>query len=227
MEIMTIRDVNADGIDDVVVGSWDSQVHVLSGADGSTVWTGAMANDVWAVDTVADVTGDNVPEVVAGCLGDGTGAVKVFNGASGEALWRYTFTERVYDVTGVPDLNGDGKADVVVGLQDHENDTCHLYAFNGLPPSAVAAEHGPAVRTALLEPVPGKLELRLNVPVGVGWVLRCIDPAGRVLGPVLRGLGTGRIEAVALGRLPTRVAFARLELVDGTSATVKLVLLGR
>ena len=226
-EVAIIRDVNADGIDDVVAGSWASEVYVLSGADGSTIWTGAMANDVWSVDTVADLTGDHVPEVVAGCLGDGTGAVKVFSGASGEVLWYYTFTERVYDVTGGPDLDGDGNADVLVGLQDHENDASHLYAFSGTAVTAMEDEPHPAARAALLEPLPGGTGLMVNVPTGTAWVLKFIDPTGRAAGPLLRGMGTSRAQTVEPGRLAGRIAFARLELADGSSASAKLVRLGR
>lgn len=177
MEILPIRDVNGDSVADVVVGSWDSNVHVLSGANGATLWSGAMGSDVWAVDTLADVSGDGIPEVVAGCLGGGNGSVRVFNGATGQVIWYYDFSERVYDVTGGPDLDGDGRADVLVGLQDQNHLPEHVYCLSGVA-TGIAGE--PA------RPLPAGFDVRftagrLDLPAAAEPAhLRIYDPAGRL-----------------------------------------------
>jgi outer membrane protein assembly factor BamB len=178
MELAPIRDVNADGIDDVVVGSWNSNVYVLSGLNGSTLWSGAVGSDVWAVDTLADVSGDGVPEVIAGCLGDGNGSVRVFSGADGQALWYYNFTERVYDVTGAPDLDGDGRADVLVGLQDHENLPGHIYCLSGT--ASALSDEPPAGPPEMLDVrcAAGRL---LIAAAPTPLQLRVFDPAGRLV----------------------------------------------
>jgi outer membrane protein assembly factor BamB len=223
MELLPIRDVNADGKADVVVGSWASQVHVLSGADGSILWSGTLANDVWSVDTLADVTGDGVPEVVGGCLGDGSGVVKVFSGADGSPLWYYNFTERVYDVTGMPDLNADGKSDVVVALQDQGHDPYHIYAFDGSVGTGLEAGPSTSVSAAVLTPVFGRRALRLSAPAGSRWLVRFSDAAGRDLGLRLSGVGDGGQHCAVVPELPGGVVFARLEVDGGTVATAKLI----
>ncbi|MFO7674989.1 MAG: PQQ-binding-like beta-propeller repeat protein [bacterium] len=225
MELVPIRDVNADGIDDVVVGSWSSSVHILSGGDGTTLWSGYVGSDVWSVDTLADVDGDDVPEVIAGCLGGGNGAIKVFSGASGTELWGHEFVERVYDVTGVPDLNADGSPDVVVALQDHGNDPYHVYAFNGILPSALAESTEPPHPKLTGVSIVGRPELRLTVPTRGIWRLLLLDAAGRRVGSVLTGVGPVYDKPVSVDKLiPTNgLVFARLEIETAGTKVLKLI----
>jgi len=220
MEVVPIRDVSGDGVADVVVGSWSPLVTVLSGADGSTVWNGMLASDVWSVDTLADVTGDNVPEVVAGCLGNGTGMVRVFCGRTGEALWQYVFSERVYDVTGAPDMNGDGHPDVLVGLQDQSHEPAHLLLFDGTPPAALPEV--PAAAIGLRHDRAGR---RLCFEVSGTGTYRLVlcDPAGRGTGTERSGCGPA-VQPVGLAGLAGGVYFARLRVDGAGEKTLKLVI---
>ncbi len=219
MEVVPIRDVNADGIDDVVVGSWSSLVTVLSGADGSTVWNGMLASDVWCVDTLGDVTGDNVPEVVAGCLGNGNGMVKVFCGRTGQALWQYAFSERVYDVTGAPDMNGDGQPDVLVGLQDQAHEPAHLLLFDGVPPAALLDTSEPKLGL-YHDRASGRLCFEVVRPVRYRLVL--YDCAGRETGIGRSGYGPLSQE-VSLAGLAGGSYFAQLRVAGEREQTLKLV----
>jgi outer membrane protein assembly factor BamB len=128
-ELRRIRDINGDGIDDIVVGSWSTLVSVLSGQNGNALWSQTVGGDCWNVDTLLDITGDGIPEVVAGAVNGRN--VKVMNGVNGDVIWQYNFVDRVYDVTGAPDLDGDGYPDVLVSLQDQNSQPYQLYAFKG------------------------------------------------------------------------------------------------
>lgn len=227
MEVVPCRDLDGDSVMDVVVGSWSSSVYTLSGADGSIIWTGSVGADVWAVDTLADVTGDGIPEVAAGCLGGGTGVARVFDGTNGDVLWSYTFNERVYDLTGIPDVNRDGLADLAVGLQDHDNQTDHLYCFNGLPGSGVVSE-----RAAGIDPgtsirfLPKDRTLQLSVPAGISYQVRLYDAIGCQVGRPVRGVGSdraGRLRLDDIASLASGAYFADLTLEDGRRASVKLI----
>ncbi|MBN2537366.1 PQQ-like beta-propeller repeat protein [candidate division WOR-3 bacterium] len=220
MELVPVRDTDGDGIGDVVVGSWDDRVYVLSGADGSTLWTGAVGNDVWAIDTLADVDGDSLPEVVAGCLGDGNGVVRVFSGADGNVLWYYDFNERVYDVTGIPDVNADGRADVAVGLQDHGHMADHFYCFSGSPGSGIAAGNAPPARRLLSPVFGGRVAIRLEP--GTRYRLDFIDAAGRSIGHAGGTAGTDD-DIFDGGRLGAGAWFCRLTTEDARTETAKLV----
>jgi outer membrane protein assembly factor BamB len=220
MEVVPVRDVNGDGADDVVVGSWSQMVTVLSGRDGATVWNGYLASDVWAVDTLADVTGDGVPEIVAGCLGNGNGMVRVFAGSSGDVLWQYSFSERVYDVTGAPDMNGDGRPDVLVGLQDQGHEPAHLLLFDGAPPSPVAEPTGCNTSGLRYDPVTGRLCLEVNT--SRAYRLGLYDRSGRMAGRTI--VGTGPVEhQVQVSGLTPGVCFARLWIAGREEKTLKFV----
>jgi outer membrane protein assembly factor BamB len=219
MDVVPIRDLNADSIDDVVAGSWASSVYVLSGRDGSTIWSEPVGQDCWSVDTLTDVTGDRVPEVIVGALNGRT--VKVFNGATHEALWSSSFQERIYDVTGAPDLDGDRVADVLVGLQDHGDEAHHLFAFKGRPGAGVyenprasgawqLTRRGPALNVQ----GPGDRDFRLAV----------YSADGRRSGRVFRGrIDMGRA-AVALSELDLAAGCSFVRLSAGAEqAVLKLV----
>lgn len=227
MELVPIRDTDDDGVDDVVVGSWDSNVYVLSGADGSLLWGQVVGADVWAVDTLADLTADGIPEVVAGCLGGGSGVVKLFDGSDGNTLWQCNFSERVYDVTGIPDIDRDGQADVAVGLQDHGNQADHLLALSGQPPSALAGGAGPATPDLRLAYDARARALRFDGPPRASYRLSVHDAAGRVAGQ-LDGTGcpTGPtvVPLTRFDRLPSGSLFATLRLEDRRTAALKFIL---
>lgn len=214
MEVVPIRDVNGDSIDDVVVGSWDSNVHVLSGATGATLWSGAVGADVWAVDTLADISGDGVPEVIAGCLGNGSGSVRVFSGSSGQTLWYYDFAERVYDVTGACDLDGDGRPEVLVGLQDQGRMTDHVYCLSA--PGVWACEPSPTGLGA--RPLATVRSARLFADPNLSGQLsvRCYDAAGRLCSAVVMRAG----ESVALDKLAKAHGTIFLSCRSGSRMTV-------
>jgi len=65
-----------------------------------------------------DVTGDGVPDVIAGAGPGGAPVVRVFDGATGALVWSFNafeaaFAGGVYVAAG--DVNGDGYADVIAG----------------------------------------------------------------------------------------------------------------
>jgi hypothetical protein len=171
------------------------------------------------VDTLADISGDGKPEVIAGALNGRQ--VKLFDGALGQALWYYPFDERVYDVTGAPDLDGDGAADVLVGLQDQANEQNHLFCLSGVTQTGAAEaiagpDPNPAIRILARRIV-------LNVPAGSRYRLTMVDIAGRRQ-KGLRGTGTGRQElALSAVGVGSGVHFAVLALDNGQRTTAKLV----
>ncbi|MFH1278098.1 MAG: FlgD immunoglobulin-like domain containing protein [Candidatus Eisenbacteria bacterium] len=118
MHLAALDDVDGDGFEDVAVGSFDNKAVVLSGRDGSVIWSATVGTlnggDVWKVGRVEDVTGDGVNDVVAGSFDY---HVYLFDGATGDSVWVYNTGHRLYFVDGVTDISGNGVPDVVAGSQ--------------------------------------------------------------------------------------------------------------
>ena len=136
--VSKLGDINADGIDDVVVGAPNNDlgasdagaVFALSGADGTTLMTitGAAAADSlgFSAAGAGDVDGDGVPDIIGGARfsdagGPNFGQAIVVSGATGATLYAFDglssngrFGEAV---NAAGDVNNDGFADVIVGAR--------------------------------------------------------------------------------------------------------------
>ncbi len=135
-------DVDGDGHDDLIVGAENAsdskelagRVTVFSGADGSELWSrdGKHAWDLLgsAVDVIGDVTGDGVPDQVAGAWGatgrdggaapgSGRGEAYVLSGADGSVVHTLKPTGDAenfarFFARRAGDVDGDGTPDVFV-----------------------------------------------------------------------------------------------------------------
>ncbi len=135
-------DVNGDGHADLIVGAENAstaktqagRVTVFSGADGSELWSvdGKHAWDLLgsAVDVIGDVTGDGVPDQVAGAwgatgrdggaaAGSGRGEAYILSGADGSIVHKLKPTVDAenfarFFARRAGDVDGDGTPDVFV-----------------------------------------------------------------------------------------------------------------
>lgn len=117
-------DVDGDGDPDVAVGTYaESQVDILSGADGSVIWSwtwGGSSLDYYAGSLAvhADVDGDGILDVAVGTNHSPSLSVRVLSGADGSLL-REILPSPGDDRFGgslgdMGDLDGDGITDLAV-----------------------------------------------------------------------------------------------------------------
>jgi len=119
------NDFNGDGFPDVLAASGNDQfgtgprrVLCLNGRTGQMIWNYAFTGPVFAVQSIADVTGDGVPEVFAAGSnnGESQGRVALINGANGTLIWDYlTSGSSVWAIAQLDDLNNDGKPELAAG----------------------------------------------------------------------------------------------------------------
>lgn len=128
--ITPIKDVNADGVSDVIVCSEDDYIRCFNGnSDGlaDIIWENE-AGTIYAqndITTIPDINGDGFDDVIAG-LAWGVRAVKALSGKTGEQLWIYDTHVYgdggwVYQVFAKYDYNGDGTPDVLAATGNDSN----------------------------------------------------------------------------------------------------------
>jgi hypothetical protein len=131
-----LGDLDGDNRSELLVGaplatgtaSGSGVAHVLSGKDGSRLWSlsGVSADDHfgWSGASIGDVTGDGVPELAVGAVdddnaGNSSGSVRVVNGATGAELFTVSGTggSQLFGWAIAPagDQDGDKLPDFAVG----------------------------------------------------------------------------------------------------------------
>jgi len=167
-DIAGAGDVNGDGYDDVLVGAprasftfyFAGRVYLLSGKDGSELWTRDGAGEEnylgWGVGKVGLLDGDGAPEVAASAYQAGkarAGEVYVYSGATGstyltlEPFARGT-TEYLgqFFAQGAGDINADGIPDIFVGDYGNKRGggegTGRVYIYSGADGSSLYVFNG-------------------------------------------------------------------------------------
>jgi outer membrane protein assembly factor BamB len=127
-----LEDINGDGYDELIVGSWENALIVLSGLTGEQLWkttVGTLNNgNVQSARAIDDMSGDGRPDVIAGSF---DGYVYGMDGKDGTVLWHFNTFYRVYSVYPVGDLTGDGYPEVAVGNWNRAGTIISVHVLDG------------------------------------------------------------------------------------------------
>lgn len=135
--LRAIPDVTGDGISDIFVGapqinggiaSGPGYVRLLSGKDGSTVWTrfGLFTGDYfgWSVDGVGDLDKDGVYDLIVGSPysdvvnANNAGSVHIISGKDGHSIKSFFGEQNTllgWSVKGLGDITGEGIPEFAAG----------------------------------------------------------------------------------------------------------------
>jgi hypothetical protein len=119
------RDFTGDGIPDVLAATGDDtnelgpkRIFLINGATGMMIWERYAGGPAFAVISVADLTGDGVPDAIAGASNEAETQARVMaiNGATGAVEWTVQPAgTSVWALAQIDDLNADGIPDLMAG----------------------------------------------------------------------------------------------------------------
>ena len=187
-----IGDVNGDGRPDVLIGApFDGsngvsagRVWVLSGVDGSVIrFLDGAPGDVHgsSLDSVGDVDGDGVDDLVSGCAGanNTAGNVLVWSGATGALIHSIDGTVPNAGlgtaVGAAGDVNGDGIPDFAGGAPGAWNEATapgYVYVYSGADGSVLHSwtGEGPGHRFGFAARSVGDVDLDGKDDIGIGAI---------------------------------------------------------
>jgi hypothetical protein len=126
-----IGDINHDGFDDILIGSYLNRAYLYYGNQTvnnipAMVFNGSGSYDMFgaAIASAGDVNGDGYPDILIGAPDNNSAAGKVYIYIGGSVMdtqsdWEFAgdqYDHLGYVVTSAGDLNGDGYDDIALGL---------------------------------------------------------------------------------------------------------------
>ncbi|HET6272288.1 MAG TPA: choice-of-anchor D domain-containing protein [Bacteroidota bacterium] len=114
MQLIRLRDVTGDGVDEIVAPLLLRGVYCINGANGNIVWSLPTGNTMGAA-AISDLNNDDVDDVVLAVQNQGTMIVR---GQDGVQLALYpTGTQQAREVAVVPDIDGNSSLEIIMGGQ--------------------------------------------------------------------------------------------------------------
>jgi len=146
--MIVIPDVDGDGVQDIALATvWGGrQVRVISGKTGTLIWqydTHEYGEGGWVYEVAkfVDLTGDGIPEILAGAGDDayGTGPKRgyCFNGATGTKIWEAPAGYAVLGIRAIGDVNGDGVPEVAMATADGSPSSYNVILVDGATGSQI------------------------------------------------------------------------------------------
>ncbi|MHC4978608.1 MAG: choice-of-anchor D domain-containing protein [Planctomycetota bacterium] len=109
-----LDDVNGDGNPDFVPTHFSTFARAISGRSGTAAWTTPLVDKCAAVARIADVSGDDVNDVVVGTLFS-SNHTYFLDGTDGSVMQSANYGTPVDAITAIPDIVGDGSWEMVAG----------------------------------------------------------------------------------------------------------------
>lgn len=132
-QMKILRDVNNDGVNEIVVSILAGGAACIDGATGNQLWYKSTGNTM-GVDVIPDINGDGSDDVVFAVQNQGA---LVVNGSNGNEIVLYSFggSTQAREVAVVPDMDNNGSKEFLVG--SNLGNVALVSGGNIVPPSSI------------------------------------------------------------------------------------------
>lgn len=127
--VIGVNDFTGDGVPDAVAGAannYETQgtVYGIDGSTGETEWSFDVAGtSVWALEQLQDITGDGIPDIIAGNFQElGTGICYGLDATNGSTVWETQIgTALILGFDVLDDINGNGYSEIAIAHSGNPN----------------------------------------------------------------------------------------------------------
>jgi hypothetical protein len=114
-----LDDINADGVKDVVAGSFNGQVYLLDATNGDLLAQGYAGNNIiLRLIPVGDMNDDGFTDFAMAYSGT---QLIVYDGQTGDQLYAKSLPDKAWNVERIPDITGDLRDDLAAGTLYQSN----------------------------------------------------------------------------------------------------------
>ncbi|MBG0782626.1 MAG: choice-of-anchor D domain-containing protein [Bacteroidales bacterium] len=114
-----LDDINADGVKDVVAGSFNGQLYLLDATNGDLIAQGFAGNNIiLRLLPVGDMNDDSFTDFAMAYSGT---SLIVYDGQTGDQLYAKSLPDKAWNVERIPDITGDLRDDLSVGTLFQSN----------------------------------------------------------------------------------------------------------
>ncbi len=179
-DIVPLNDVNDDGYADFTIQASTSNLVVVDGLTGETLWLTSLADQVQKVNRIPDVSGDGINDIAVGTLYQNN-YVYFIDGVNGDILDEIEYGQPVDALLVIPDINGDDSWEVVAGGREGK-----VVCFSGgLDANTFTSEYAsPVVKLTILvspNPIANHGLISLEATDAVEGNLSLITAGGRMI----------------------------------------------
>ncbi|MCF8367063.1 MAG: T9SS type A sorting domain-containing protein, partial [Bacteroidales bacterium] len=227
-DMVRLDDVNDDGFADFTIQSSSSNLVVIDGYSGGSLWLTALDDQAQKVNRIPDISGDGINDVAAGTLYQNN-YVYFVDGVNGDIIHSLGYSEPVDALSVIPDINGDLSWEVVAGGRQGKV-VCYsggLDAITSLP--SPSKYDGGIHLTANPNPFTDQSLILLSAHENIRGRLTIITAGGRMVRDFgQKTIGTETIEISWNGKsdrgrvMPSGLYFVVLS-IDNHSKVLKLI----
>lgn len=127
--IELLDDINGDGIQDIIAGTFNGHLYLINAANGAILNQNYLGNNIiLKLVALDDINGDGYTDIVPAHSGYNILAI---NGFNGEYIWSESVPDKPWNIQRIADISGDGINDIALGTLYQNNYAMFIDGVSG------------------------------------------------------------------------------------------------